>query len=86
MQNYNSFFRASNEREFPGSAFLIYLCEPVIVVRYRAQALFADFEDFKNSIEEVKWVTELAWAKEEGLRDRIIRKAWAFLDGSADIA
>jgi hypothetical protein len=56
------------------------------VVRYRAQALFADFEDFKNSIEEVKWVTELAWAKEEGLRDRIIRKAWAFLDGSADIA
>lgn len=81
MQNYNSFFRATNMREFPGSAFLIYLCEPVIVIRYKVgDGELDSFKAFNNSIEEVKWVSELAWGKEKTVRERIIQQAWAFLD------
>lgn len=81
MNNYNSFFQATNEREFPGSAFLIYLCEPVIAVRYKPKKRFESFEDFNNHVEEVKWITELAWTKEADVRKKTIEQAWAFLNG-----
>lgn len=80
MRNYNSFFYAINEQEFPDSAFLIYLCEPVIVIRYRAKEQFESFEDFNTHVEEVKWITELAWGREPAVREKIIRQAWGFLE------
>ena len=80
MQNYDSFFRGSNEKEFPGSAFLIYLCEPVIVIRYKAKERFDSFGDFEKHVEEVKWIPELAWVKTKVVRDQTIRQAWEFLE------